>query len=165
MQISIYSDENYLYYPRPRLYEVVLGEKEPQEIYSFPCQWYKDKRINVYLNKKVAGIETAHKELVLEDGSQTSYDRLLLANGSHPFLPPMKGIEKMGVFTLRTIADGLAIREYAQKAKNAIVVGGGLLGLESAASFKKLQTSRGHQSKIAANSTRSGWSKDFEEPA
>lgn len=137
-EISIYTDESHFYYPRPRLYEVILGEKEPQEIYSFAKQWYEDKRIRVYLNKKVVEIETAHKELLLQDGSRINYDKLLLANGAHPFLPPMKGIEKMGVFTLRTVVDALAIREYAEKAKNAIVVGGGFLGLESAASLKEV---------------------------
>jgi len=137
-KISVYTDESYLYYSRPRLYKVLSGEVEPQEIYGFPGQWYENKRIEVHLNNKAVGIDTGRKELRLEDGSRIRYDKLLLANGAHPFVPKVKGVEKTGVFTLRSLSDALTIREYAKKAKKAIAIGGGLLGLEFAASLRKL---------------------------
>jgi len=137
-RISVYTDENHLYYPRPRLYEVLSGEAKPQEIYMFSEEWYEKRGIKVHLNKKVLGIETAKKELLLEDRSRVNYDKLLLANGAQSFVPPITGIEKTGVFTLRTIRDALTIKEYAKKTGKAIIIGGGLLGLEFAASLRKL---------------------------
>jgi len=137
-EISIYTDEKHLYYPRPRLYEVLSGEAKPQEIYMFSEQWYKKRGIKVHLNKKVLGIETARKELLLEERSMVNYDKLLLANGAHPFIPPIKGVEKTGVFSLRFIKDALMIKGYAKKIRKAIIIGGGLLGLEFAASLRKL---------------------------
>jgi len=137
-KISIYTDENHLFYPRPRLYEVLSGEASPREIYMFSEQWYEKRGIIVHLNKKVTGVETAQKQLTLEDHSRINYDKVLLANGAHPFIPPIKGVEKTGVFALRSIRDALSIREYAKKTRKTIIIGGGLLGLEFAASLRKL---------------------------
>ena len=137
-KISIYTDENHLYYPRPRLYEILSGEAKPQEIYMFSEQWYEKRDIKVHLNKKVLGVETAKKELLLEDRAKVKYDKLLLANGAHPFVPSIRGVEKTGVFSLRSIKDALTIKEYTKKTKKAIIIGGGLLGLEFAASLRKL---------------------------
>jgi nitrite reductase (NADH) large subunit len=137
-KISVYTDENCLYYPRPRLYDVLSGEAKPREIYAFPEQWYEKNGIKVDLNKKVAGIETARKELLLEDNSRVNYDKLLLANGAHSFVPSIKGVDKTGVFTLRSMKDALTIKEYAEKTRKVIIIGGGLLGLEFAASLRKL---------------------------
>jgi nitrite reductase (NADH) large subunit len=137
-KISVYTDENYPYYPRPDLYGVLSGEKEPQEIYAFSDEWYEKEHIKVHLNKKVVGIDTAREELLLEDRSHRNYDKLLLANGAHPFIPPVKGIEKVGVFTLRSMEDALTIRKHVRKTRKTIIIGGGLLGLEFAASLRKL---------------------------
>jgi len=137
-KISIYADENHLYYPRPRLYEVLSGEVKPQEIYMFSGEWYERRGIKVHLNKKVVGIETAKKELLLEDRSRVNYDKLLLANGARSVVPPIKGVEKTGVFTLRSIKDALTIKEYTKKTRKSIIIGGGLLGLEFASSLRKL---------------------------
>ena len=137
-KISIYTDENHLYYPRPRLYEILSGEAKTQEIYMFSEQWYEKRGIKAHLNKKVLGIEATKKELLLEDRSRVNYDKLLLANGAHPFVPPIKGVEKTGVFTLRSIKDAITIKKYTKKTRKAIIIGGGLLGLEFAASLRKL---------------------------
>jgi nitrite reductase (NADH) large subunit len=137
-RVSLYTDESHHYYPRPRLYEVLSGEAEPREVYMFSEEWYEKKGINVQLNKKALSIDTERKELLLEDGSRVNYDTLLLANGGHSFVPPIKGAEKTGVFTLRSIRDALSIKEFTKKTKKVIVIGGGLLGLEFASSLKKL---------------------------
>jgi nitrite reductase (NADH) large subunit len=138
IRVSIYTDESHHYYPRPRLYEVLSGEAKPREVYMFSEEWYEKKGINVQLNKKALSIDTDKGELVLEDGSRVSYDKLLLANGGHSFVPPIKGVEKTGVFALRTIRDALSIKEFTKKTEKVIVIGGGLLGLEFASSLKKL---------------------------
>jgi len=137
-RVSIYTDESYQYYPRPRLYEVLSGEAELQEVYMFSGEWYEKKGITVHLNKKALSIDVDHKELILEDGSQVTYDKLLLANGGHSFVPPIKGAETTGVFTLRTIKDVLDIKKFTKKTEKVIVIGGGLLGLEFAVSLRKL---------------------------
>lgn len=136
--ISIYTDENYLYYPRPDLYGVLSGKNMPERIIAFPREWYEKRNIKVYLNRKVSRVDTAKHELTIDDGSKATYDKLLLANGAHPFVPPIKGTEKTGVFSLRSLEDAVKIRRYAEKARKAIIIGGGLLGLEFAASLRKL---------------------------
>jgi nitrite reductase (NADH) large subunit len=137
-RVSIYTDESYHYYPRPRLYEVLSGEAKPREVYMFSGEWYEKKGIMVQLNEKALSIDVDRKELMLEGGSRVNYDKLLLANGGHSFVPPIKGVEKTGVFTLRTIKDALNIKEFTKKTKKVIVIGGGLLGLEFASSLRKL---------------------------
>jgi nitrite reductase (NADH) large subunit len=143
-KVSIYTDETYHYYPRPRLYKVLSGETEPREIYMFPEKWYSEKGIKVHLNRKAVAIDVDRKELMLQNRTRVSYDKLLLANGGHSFVPPIKGVEKPGVFTLRSLRDTLIIREFTKKTKKTIVIGGGLLGLEFATSLKKL----GHQVEV-----------------
>jgi nitrite reductase (NADH) large subunit len=138
VKVSIYTDESHHYYPRPRLYEVLSGEAEPREIYMFSEEWYEKNGIEVNLNKKAISIDTDKKILMLEDHSKVNYNKLLLANGGHSFIPPFNGVEKTGVFTLRSIRDALTIKEFTKKSKKAIVIGGGLLGLEFAASLRKL---------------------------
>ena len=136
--VSIYTDESSYYYPRPRLYEVLSGEAEPEDVTIFSEEWYRKKGITVQLNRKASSIDTKRKELLLDDQTRVSYDTLLLANGGHSFVPPIKGADKTGVFTLRTISDALRIREFTENTRKAIVIGGGLIGLEFAASLKKL---------------------------
>ncbi len=138
-QVTIYTDEKSLYYPRPQLYQVLAGDVQPAEIIAFPEQWYEKRHIKVNVNKKVSNIDAANRQLVFSDGSKNSYDRLLLANGAHPFMPPIKGADKTGVFCLRSVEDAMTIRDQAGKSTKGIVIGGGLLGLEFAASLRKLE--------------------------
>ena len=136
--VTVYTDENHLYYPRPRLYEVLSGEKTVEEIYSYTPDWYAKLGINLQLGKKVLKISLANKELTLEGVLKAKYDKLLLANGARSFVPPIKGVDKKGIFTLRTVEDAVAIRDYAARTRKAIVIGGGLLGLEFAQCLRKL---------------------------
>jgi nitrite reductase (NADH) large subunit len=136
--VSIYTDENSNYYPRPRLYEILSGKSDPENIIVFSEEWYKKQGITVHLEKKAVMIDTEQKKLILDDLTEVSYDKLVLANGAHCFVPPIKGSEKKGIFTLRNIKDAKTIREYAKNTKKAIIIGGGLLGLEFAFSLRKL---------------------------
>jgi len=137
-KVSIYTDEPHNYYPRPRLYEILSGQAQPEDVYLFSEQWYTSKGINVHLNTKVTKIKTKQKQILLDDKTTVKYDKLLLANGAHPFIPPINGIETKGVFTLRSLQDALAIKQYAETTKKATVIGGGLLGLEFAYSLRTL---------------------------
>lgn len=137
-EIVIYSEESYLYYPRPKLWDFLCGKLSLDQLYFYPQEWYDQRNIRVRLGTKVSAIRPNAKLVVLADGATEPYDRLVLANGSTPFVPPMENVTAPGVFTLRNVQDALAIQEYARNAQRAIVIGGGLLGLESARGLKDL---------------------------
>ena len=137
-KVTIFTEEDTHYYPRPKLYEVLSGKANPQQVVMFSEDYYKNRGIQVQLNRKALRLDTKRKKLELDDKTEISYDKLLLANGAHCFVPPIKGTEKSGVFTLRTVKDALTIKEATKNSKQAIVVGGGLLGLEFASALTKL---------------------------
>jgi nitrite reductase (NADH) large subunit len=137
-RVSIYTDEKNNYYPRPLLYEILSGESEPEDIMVFSDEWYKNHGIHVHLGKKAVSVDIERKKLKLHDKTVVDYDKLVLANGAYCFVPPIRGSEKKGTFTLRNIKDALTIRDYTKKTKKAIIIGGGLLGLEFAYALKKL---------------------------
>jgi len=130
--IDIYTEEPYSYYPRPRLPDFLAGDLSLDELIPYAEDWYEKRNIRLHQGAVVTHIDPVAKRLTLSDGVEVAYDRLLLANGSHPNIPPFEGTEKEGVFSLRTLADAIAIREYARQVGHAIIIGGGLLGLEAA---------------------------------
>jgi nitrite reductase (NADH) large subunit len=141
--IEIYTDESYPFYLRPRLIPFLAGGLERSDLYIYPPEWYASRGITVHVSTPVKGLDTAAQTVVLEDGEEVSYDRLLLAVGSNPIQPPIEGMEQEGVFTLRTIDDAQAIRDRAQNCLasdqiEAVVIGGGLLGLECSNSLAAL---------------------------
>ena len=142
VDIEIYTQEKYPYYSRVNLPELIPGKVQADDLIVFKDDWYKDKNIKLNLNSKVTKIEPDQKVLSIEDQNDpVSYDKLILALGSVPNIPPIKNAREMvgkGVFTLRTIDDTLEIKEFIQKsnAKKAIIIGGGLLGLELANQIK-----------------------------
>ena len=138
IEIHVYSEEQYPYYFRPKLPDLLGGAIQPQQIYAYSEEWYHKRNIKVYLGTVVTQIIPHDKEIVLGTGEHVDYDKLLLATGSHCFIPPIRGVEKKGVFTLRTIDCALKIKEYAKSCKKAIVIGGGLLGLESSRALRSL---------------------------
>ena len=131
-EINIFSEERYPYYRRPLLWAFVAGELDQGALYYRPEEWYAERGIRLRLGSAVAALDPPGHRLTLADGSTEAYDRVLLATGARPFVPPLEGSEMEGVFALRTLEDALAIKAYAQGVANAVVVGGGLLGLETA---------------------------------
>jgi len=137
-EVEIYTQETHHYYPRPRLQRFLAGEMELEDLYFYPPAWYEERGIAVHLGVEVTGLDPAARRILLADGRRVSYDRLLLAAGSRPFIPPIEGVDREGVFSLRTIEDALAIKRWAEGAERAVVVGGGLLGLEAARALRAL---------------------------
>lgn len=137
-EIHIYTDEQYLYYPRPRLPAFLAGEITLDELILYPAEWYEKRGIQVHLGQTVTAVDPGARNITLADGRRVEYDRLLLANGSRPNVPPIKGADKKGVFTLRTIANALEIQAFARTVERAVVIGGGLLGLEAARAVSAL---------------------------
>ena len=130
-EIDIFTDEPAPYYPRPRLIEFLEGAVQEKDMLFYPAEWYEKNRLKLNLNSKVEKIDRAGKK-ILSKGAWHSYDKLVLATGSNSFVPPFKGLPKKNVFTLRTLEDAKKIRQTAASSRHAIVIGGGLLGLESA---------------------------------
>jgi nitrite reductase (NADH) large subunit len=95
-------------------------------------EWYRDRGIELRTGVRVTAVDRKARTAGCDDGSTLGYDILVLATGSAPFVPPVRGVDKPGVFVYRTIDDLDRIIEHAKGAKKAVVIGGGLLGLEAA---------------------------------
>ena len=117
-------------YDRVHLSEY-FGEKTIDELLLQPLKWYADNDITIHMEDRVVSIDREAKTVTSEKGLTVSYDKLVLATGSSPFVPPLPGIEKEGVFVYRTIEDLDGMMAHAKKVKTAAVIGGGLLGLEA----------------------------------
>jgi nitrite reductase (NADH) large subunit len=129
--IHVFTDEAVPYYPRPKLIDFIAGAVDETNMLFHQMEWYEKNGIKLHLDSKVEQIDTAGKRVFVY-GEWQQYDKLVLATGSRAFLPPFKGLPKKNVFTLRTLEDAKSIKEAAASAKKAVVIGGGLLGLETA---------------------------------
>jgi len=130
--ISVFGEEPYGNYNRIMLSPVLAGEKTIDEIMLNDLQWYEDNNITLYKGCKVENIDRKKRTVTASDGTTVSYDRLLIATGSTPFIIPLPGHDLPGVIAFRDIADVDTMVETSRHKKNAVVIGGGLLGLEAA---------------------------------
>ncbi len=130
--ITVFGSEPYGNYNRILLSPVLAGEKSLNEIMLNDEQWYKDNDITLLKGNKITKIDRKNKTVIAEDGTQASYDRLLLSTGSNPFMIPIPGIELPGVISFRDVHDVDQMLDASKKHKHAVVIGGGLLGLEAA---------------------------------
>lgn len=135
-EVEVYTSDSNHYYYRPRLTEFLGGKVPRESLYVHPPSWYEEKGIDVRLESRVTRVMPGDRRVALADGSEVPYDTLLLATGSRAVVPPIDGAGKKGVFTLHTLEDVLAIKEYADRCEEALVIGGGLLGLEVAMGLK-----------------------------
>jgi nitrite reductase (NADH) large subunit len=136
VDIHIFAEEKYPYYPRPNLIEYLAGRLPYERIFAFTDEWQVRQKIEVHLGEPVRKILPESGEIELDRGRREKYDALLVATGSSSFVPPIKGSDKRGVFTLRTLDDALAILEYMKSHSRVAIIGGGLLGLEIARAVK-----------------------------
>lgn len=131
-EVELFSSEPYPYYYRPKLWEFIAGKIAPEETYYRPESWYADQGIQLHLNSTVVGLDVEGKTLSLKDGQEVSFDKLVIASGARSFVPPVEGADMEGVFALRTLDDAKSIAACADTVKSAVLIGGGLLGLETA---------------------------------
>jgi nitrite reductase (NADH) large subunit len=135
-EVDIYAAERHLYYPRPNLIEWIAGTLPYDKLFAFPESWYGNERIRLHLGAPATRIVPQRKIVEIHGKRPAPYDALLLANGATAVVPPIKGTDKKGVFTLRTLDDALTILEYLKDHARVAVIGGGLLGLETARALK-----------------------------
>jgi nitrite reductase (NADH) large subunit len=138
-EITIFGEEHYGNYNRILLSNVLSGSQDASEIFLNPIAWYRDNRIRLHAGARINRIYRPGKRVrVADTGRIVPYDKLLIATGSRPFIPPISGLSmpdgslKPGAYAFRTIDDCHQIIDKARRSQRAVVIGGGLLGLEAA---------------------------------
>lgn len=134
--VDVFTSEPYHYYYRPRLPSFIAGELSEKELFAHEPSWYENAGIKIHLSTPVVRLFPERKAIVTAYGREYSYRKLLLATGSRPLLPLLEGIDKEGVFALRTLDDARAIKSYSEQCERAVILGGGLLGLEAARALR-----------------------------
>src|SRR5215472_5264842 len=136
--VVVFGDEPYGNYNRILLSNVVAGSSEPKDIVLNPLEWYERNGVSLRAGVRVEVVDREKKIVSAAGGINEPYDRLVFATGSKPFVPPIAGLMQengrfwSGIFLFRTLDDSLQIIDYASHARKAVVIGGGLLGLEAA---------------------------------
>ena len=130
--ITVFGAEPHPNYNRILLSPVLAGEQTLDEIVLNSWEWYSDNHITLHAGKKVVRVDRIKRIVFADDGTEEEYDRLLICTGSNPFILPIPGKDLEGVIAYRDIADTNAMIDAATRYKKAVVIGGGLLGLEAA---------------------------------
>ena len=135
--ITVFGAEPHPNYNRILLSPVLAGEQTVDDIVLNQLDWYSENHITLHVGKKVVKIDRKNRAVEADDGTRAEYDRLLLATGSNPFILPVPGANLPGVISFRDIADVDAMIQAASQYRHAVVIGGGLLGLEAANGLMK----------------------------
>ncbi|QDH69221.1 nitrite reductase large subunit NirB [Marilutibacter alkalisoli] len=135
-EITVFGAEPHPNYNRILLSPVLAGEQAFKDIILNPLSWYEENGIRLHVGKEVVKIDRIRRRVIAADGTEAEYDRLLVATGSEPFILPVPGKDLQGVISYRDIHDTRTMIDTAQVKKSAVVIGGGLLGLEAANGLK-----------------------------
>jgi nitrite reductase (NADH) large subunit len=131
-KITVFGDETHVNYNRILLSSVLAGEKSGDEIVLNTLDWYEQNNICLKLGVRITGVDPLAKTVTGDDGSVIPFDKLLLATGSSPLIPPIEGTGKAGVYVFRNLDDTRSLIDRSYQGAKAVVIGGGLLGLEAA---------------------------------
>ena len=134
-QITTFCEESKLAYDRVQLSAIFSGSTE-DDLMLTSEQYYKDNNVEYFINEKVISIDRQAKTVSTDQGQTLSYDKLVLATGSYPFVPPIPGFDKEHCHVYRTFEDLDKIKASAESSRSGVVIGGGLLGLEAANAVK-----------------------------
>ncbi|WP_241093071.1 nitrite reductase large subunit NirB [Xanthomonas bonasiae] len=135
--ITVFGAEPHPNYNRILLSPVLAGEQQFDEIVLNPLAWYAEQGIRLHVGKEVTRIDRIRRKVIAADGTEAPYDRLLLATGSLPIVLPVPGKELKGVIGYRDMHDTQTMIDTATRKRHAVVIGGGLLGLEAANGLKQ----------------------------
>lgn len=139
--ITILTDEDSPFYYRIRLNDYISGDLTEADLQAKKNQWYEEIGISLRLKTRGTGADVSNRFVITQKGDKLAYDKLLMASGSSSFIPPIKGVDKMGVFTIRNLQDARAIIAWAKGVRDVLIIGGGLLGLEAGNAFRKVNMS------------------------
>jgi nitrite reductase (NADH) large subunit len=137
VEILVFSEESYPFYSRIHLSTFIAEDSPIERITIHPPSWYKELNITATLDTAIKTIDPKQLKVVDQRGNSYSYDRLILATGAAPAIPTLSGTDKMGVLPLRNLKQALQIREQRNDYSEAVIIGGGILGIEAAASLRK----------------------------
>lgn len=137
-EIHLFGKEKFYPYNRVRLSKGLLSSLEEEKILLQKTKWYEENNINLSTDTEIVNVDTHNKHVILENGKKILYTKLLLANGAKNFTPPINGINKKGVYTLRELEDAWDIMDEMKKATSVLNIGGGIQGLETAWILSKL---------------------------
>ncbi len=129
--ITVISNETHHTYSRPLISYLLYGKTDEQRMKYRPNSFYEENRVTAVLGKSVVRIDKDNKKVELDDGQIVAYDKLLVATGSKPFVPPMKGLDSVEKqFTFMTLNDAKALEAALFPSASVLVVGAGLIGLK-----------------------------------
>lgn len=131
-EIIIFGEERFYPYYRIKISKGLLGGLEEEKLLIQKKQWYESNNVKLYLDHRVVSLIPQKKKIILENGTSLSYSKLLLANGASNLVPPVRGINKSGVFTLRELGGALTVSDYLKDVKTILLIGGGVQNLEIA---------------------------------
>ena len=134
--VTIFNAEPRVNYNRLMLSPVLSGEKAYEDIITHDDDWYDSKAVTLHKSQRIDKIDRAAKTVISQTGITASYDKLVIATGSNPFILPLPGHDLSGVLTYRDLDDVERMIAVAETKGSAVVIGGGLLGLEAAAGLK-----------------------------
>ena len=137
--VIMISNEPYSTYNRPMLTKALAAGLKAEEIAVEEESWYKENNIHQILGKEVKAIDEKEKEVELSDGTKLKYTKLIYALGSECFVPPIPGADREGVIAIRRMSDIEKIESMLEHVNHAVVIGGGVLGLEAAWELRKLK--------------------------
>jgi nitrite reductase (NADH) large subunit len=132
-----FCEEPRVAYDRVHLSEFFTG-KTAEDLSLVEQGFYEKNNVQIYIGDKAATVDRTQQTVTSANGHVIHYDKLVLATGSYPFVPPIKGKDARGTFVYRTIADLEAMADYAKRCKTGVVIGGGLLGLECANALQNM---------------------------
>jgi NAD(P)H-nitrite reductase large subunit len=136
--VVLISNEEHLTYNRPMLTKSIVAGLDAEQIAVVDKAWYEENHIYPMLGKMVADVDTEQKEVVLDDGSRIHYTKLIYALGSECFIPPIQGSDLPEVVAIRRLTDTEKVEKLMKQSRQAVVIGGGVLGLEAAWELKKI---------------------------
>lgn len=139
-KIDVLARESYQFYNRMAIGRLLYGRTGLEDLYLMPPDWYQKKSVDVWLNTHATAIDRERKQVKLGTGEYLPYDKLVLATGSSPIVPPAEGTQLPGCFVLREASDAQTIRSWRQNhgCERAVVLGGGVLGIEAADALRRL---------------------------
>jgi nitrite reductase (NADH) large subunit len=132
IEIHMITNEKFYPYNRLRLTKGLFGNLSEEAILLQKKEWYEANGVNLHIDKEVIGIDVEKQEVMLNDKSTLSFSKLLVASGAHNFTPPIDGIDKDNVYTIRHIEDAWNVKDIILKKRNPLIIGGGIQGLETA---------------------------------